>query len=235
MNHERIEMLERQVLRALFAEPPVESSSVAVDVFGDEPRQPVRYFVYADVLAELVKGARYRSERAVAVLLGQFALDEQGAFVEITGFEDFQYLWDDAQPGEVLERAVMEQLSLLSRQGDSPVPRQHVVGLFWSEPQSEGRLGEDAARAHLTYFNLPFQAALVCDGQGAQVGLYARGPRQKFFNAAFHLVRSRRPESVPAGAESAPGKSRESHLRQHSEEQRGEGALEPDMPDLIDA
>ncbi|RDV39038.1 hypothetical protein DV096_00250 [Bradymonadaceae bacterium TMQ3] len=187
----RFAQLERQVLKALFAEPPTSGDAVRVAVFGEDGEQPVRYYIYADVLAELTKAARYREQRAVAILLGHFALDGNGAFVEVTAFEGLVYLWEKGDGGDALKRGVTEQLAALVRREEPGSPRRHVVGMFWSEPGSDALLTEDAAREHLTYFNLPFQAVLVCDGEGGQVGLYARGPRQKFFNAAIHLVSAR--------------------------------------------
>ncbi|TXD37835.1 hypothetical protein FRC98_09145 [Lujinxingia vulgaris] len=188
LNPKRFAQLERQVLKALFAEPPTSGEVVDVEVFGEDGNQPVRYFIYADVLAELTKAARYRSQRAVAILLGHFALDGDGAFVEVSAFEDLTYVWEDDDAADALERGVKEQLAALTRREEPGSGRRHVVGMFWSEPGSDALLSEDAAREHLTYFNLPFQAILVCDGERGQVGLYARGPRQKFFNAAIHLV-----------------------------------------------
>ena len=187
----RIAQLERQVLKALFAEPPTSGEAVDVAVFGEDGNQPVRYYIYADVLAELTKAARYRSQRAVAILLGHFALDGNGAFVEVTAFEDLVYLWEEGDAGDALKRGVSDQLAALARREEPGSARRHVVGMFWSEPESDALLTEDAAREHLTYFNLPFQAILVCDGERGQVGLYARGPRQKFFNAAIYLVSAR--------------------------------------------
>lgn len=242
MSPKRFAQIERQVLRALFAEPPTTGDAVDVEVFGEDGEQPVRYYVYADVLAELTKAARYRTQSAVAILVGHFALDGDGAFVEISGFEDLQYIWEEGDAGELLKRGVMDRLAALTRRDEQEDQRRHVVGMFWSEPGSDALLSEDAARAHLTYFNLPFQLALVCDGERGQVGLYARGPRQKFFNAALHLVSARdeveeaaqseERESVPVAAGAADEPSAPEYDTNTVDERPVEGAPDKMMPEL---
>ncbi len=171
-----------------YSELPGSGPGLVVTDVGDEPEQPVRYFVYADVLEELVKAARYRSEHATAVLLGEYCVDRKGPFVEVTAFCDLQYLYG----GDSVELTQPTVRELLESDRQEGAAKDHIVGVFAARPGGGGHLDEETARLHLSLFNVPFQVAVVIDGVKDRLGLYARAPGERFFNAAFSLVDKRR-------------------------------------------
>lgn len=186
---EGLEELRREgekLLGSLFSTPPDEEDGLKVTSFGESSGQPVRYYIYADVLEELVKAARYREDAAAAVLVGQFSMDQKGPFIEVTAFEELRYLYGgEGNLFEMLRPAVENLFVELAEEEKGP---RHVVGVFASRPESQALLEEEVARLHLSLFNMPFQLALVIDGREERLGCYARLPGEKFFNAAFCLV-----------------------------------------------
>ena len=177
--------LERRIVQSLNSEGPSTDPDLAVTAFGDATSQPVRYYVYADVLEELVKAARYRQESATAILMGQFCIDETGPFIEVTAFRDLEYLYGgDAL--EMTEPLITDVYEELSAEADSD--GNHVVGIFAARPKKEATFDRELARLHLSLFNMPYQMALVVDGVADRLAVYARRPRGPFFNAAFSLV-----------------------------------------------
>lgn len=177
--------LEKKVLDALFSQDPTQNPQLDTSPFGSVDEQAVRYFIYADVLEELLKAARYRQEGATAILIGQFAMDQAGPFIEVTAFRELKYLYG----GDAVEltfpgvREIFEEM-----QTPESIANHHVVGVFVAQPGGEAHLDEAGARLHLSLFNLPYQVALVIDGKTDRIGLYARAPGKPFFNAAFYLV-----------------------------------------------
>lgn len=175
----------QRVLDALYREAPSANENLQIRPLGEQGDVPVRYFVYGDVLKELIKAARFRDDDATALLLGQFAIDEAGPFVEISAFEGLRYLYG----GDLLEltRPGVREFfrDAFEGEGDKEL---HIVGVFASRPGSEGLLDEEMARLHLSLFNLPFQAAFIVDAQHERLGLYARAIDQPFFNAPFFVV-----------------------------------------------
>lgn len=175
---------------------PHRSPELAVTAFGDVGSQPVRYFVYTDVFAELMKAARYRSEVATAVLMGQFGVDGDTPFVEISGFCDLEYTYG----GDALELTAPVVRALLDEEdGECAGPTgSDVVGVFVAIPESEAKIKREAARLHLSLFNRPYQPLLIADGVGGRVGLYGRPAREGFFNAPFALVERRKTDERDA-------------------------------------
>lgn len=178
--------VEEKILESLFSEEPRRDSTLQIRQFGQPEPGQIRYFVYADVLQELIKAAQYRSETAVAVLTGQFCMGSKGPFMEVTGFCDLEYLYGDdlvELAGSTVRDAV-KQRSRSARES----PSNGVVGVFVARPGGKAVLDEETARLHLSFFNLPYQAALVVDGIHQLVGLYGRGREAPFFNGAFFVV-----------------------------------------------
>lgn len=162
--------------------------------FGSGERQRVRFYIYVDVLEELFKAARYREEPGAAILIGQFSVDQDGPFVEVTAFEGLRYLFDKSD--DLVEEMAPQVRGLFEEIATQNQSR-HIVGLFSSRPGADALLDEATARLHLSLFNMPFQLALVIDGTKDRLGCYARVPGEPFFNASFCLVRA----SVPGKME----------------------------------
>lgn len=190
------ERFRQRVLQALYREAPEQNKQLKVRALGESEEIPIRYYVYADVLKELLKAARFREDSATALLLGQFAIDEGGPFVEISAFQDLRYLYG----GDLVEltRPGVREFFRSSLEGGG-YPGAHIVGVFASRPGSDAALDEEVARLHLSLFNLPFQAALIMDAQSERLGIYTRAIGQPFFNAPFFVV-----EQAESGPEEEP-------------------------------
>ena len=186
---DRQSAIEQKVVEALSSSDPRSNEGLVTTAFGDVDGQPINYFVYADVAAELVKAARYRAETATAILMGHFRMSQEGPFIEIVAFRGLEYMYgaDPVAPTRVNLEEVADDFG---EEGDDVGREPHVVGGFVGRPESEGRLDEETARLHLSLFNLPYQLAWVVDGVSGRFGLYARRPGRPFFNAAFYLVES---------------------------------------------
>ena len=188
--------INQQAPTSLSARDPGQNPDLDVTAFGEASEQQVRYYLYADVVEELIKAARYREESATAVLIGQFCLDEDGPFVEVTAFRDLQYLYG----GDAVEltHPVLEKFFEEIADDDEQAEARHVVGAFVASPGQDGHLSAEAARLHLSLFNLPYQVVFVVDGVDEKLGLYARTQRGPFFNARFHLVETRQAKRAAA-------------------------------------
>jgi hypothetical protein len=162
---------------------------------GDSSRADVRFFVYEDVLDELTFAAEYREDVSLAVLLGSFALDRRGPYVEVSGFEEFLYVGRETSL-YAKTRSAMKRVHEHLGQG-SGVPEAHVVGLFASIPGSDALLTSEIARTHLSLFNIPYQMALSFDPTSRRLGAYVRPPRDRFQNIPFWTVGAAASETPP--------------------------------------
>ncbi|MEM6732979.1 MAG: hypothetical protein AAF658_15590 [Myxococcota bacterium] len=174
----------------VFHESPQERDGVMVTPLGRRDER-MRYFVYRDVLEELVFASEYEPEQVcAALLLGPFGIERQGPFLEITGFESLRYWAPEAATArevfEHLHGAMLETFpkatSLIAATGLS------AVGMFAHVPWGEGGLEGRLAKVHLSLFNVPYQCALVLDTKQDAMGLYGRAPGRGFFNTGFSLV-----------------------------------------------
>lgn len=136
--------------------------------------------MFGDVLAELAYAADFwQPKPAVAFLIGRFTVEGQQGLVEIAGFEGLKSGRDQYRTlREGVDRWIVEGNAV-----EFP-----IVGAFVSKPGSEGILSTEMARAHLSLFNIPFQAMLVMDPVSRCVALYARPPGLKFHNVALTIV-----------------------------------------------
>jgi hypothetical protein len=152
----------------------------------EERRVPIDYLVYLDTLEELCFAAGYREEPSLAVLDGEFGLDEEGPFLELTGFSSLQYTGDVRGLYPSLKSSI--QAELAHRDGDGEPTPYPVAGFFVGVRGSEGRLDASIARIHLSLMNIPYQVAAVFDPQTDQFGLYARDRAGKFQNVAMAVI-----------------------------------------------
>ncbi len=185
------EELQQEVLDALYSRSPATVEGLVVRPFGDMSHQTIRYYLYIDVVEELVKAARYRDEAATAVLLGQFCIDARGPFIEVVAFRGMEYLYGADRIDRT--RPALEQATERAQQADNGEAH-HVVGVFSAQPGTKALLDKETARLHLSLFNLPYQVALVIDGRENRLGLYARRRGGGFFNAAFYVVEPKEKE-----------------------------------------
>ena len=168
--------------------PPAENPALALREFGDDSRQPLRFYLYQDVLEELTFAARYDERIYGAILLGGFGVEDGTGFIEVTGFtgacwvEGVQDLYEELRPAC--------DAWIQSRPDDA------IVGLFVAVAGSHGRVDEEMARIHFSLFNIPFQPLLVLDPESGELALSARAPGTKLFNAAFRAVAVRATESL---------------------------------------
>lgn len=159
---------------------PRQDPRLRVVPFGERGSNGCDYYIYADVLAELAKAARFRDQAAVALLTGSLQMGGDGIFVEITGFGELQYLY-----GEDL----LEVTAAALVQGEDP--QGEVVGAFVSPHGTDGLLTEELVRLHLSLFNLPHQVLLVVDPTSEIFGLYGRESSGRMENFGFSLIRTR--------------------------------------------
>ena len=170
-----------------FRPAPTTNASVDVCLVGS-PHEPVmRFFVWEDVLDELWFAAEYEPDRrCMCVLTGLYGLADDGPFIEVTGFEGLEY------PEAMLDAIAPTMAQIEELVGDRPTlidaHRPSAVGFFVHEPGSDALLDDHAIVLHLTLFNVPYQIALVADARAGKIAMYARQPRQKFFNACFHKI-----------------------------------------------
>lgn len=166
---------------AISREAPRNSKRIWVHNLGDDSDQPVRYFVYADMLEALVNSARQLGS-SCAVLHGNFGVDPDGGFVEISGFEN---LGPCETPTVKHAREQTDEWIFDSNQG------RPLLGLFYCLPDSEALLTEELGRIFLSLLNVPFQVIAVFDPNSQKFGLYTRLPRGKFRNMAIRWVKER--------------------------------------------
>ncbi len=179
--------LRHDFLKSLVHDSPSAKEGLTVRSYGDAEAETVRFFLYQDVLEELAFASHYRNECCFAVLRGHFAMDDLGAFIEVSGFDGLEYVSDIGAVFSEIRETVEQSMREISR-GEVEGGR-HVVGLFVGNPGSGAKLDEDIARTHLSLFNMPFQIAAVIDPTSQEIGVYTRAPRSKFHSAAFYVVK----------------------------------------------
>jgi|SRR5690554_413167 len=185
---ELVKLAGERLANSIFRDAPTEVDGLQTRAFGEPSSRDVRVFLYEDVLDELLFAATYRDEPSAALLLGAFAVDKTGPFMEVTGFSGFQQI-DDL--GRLYEEIKPEVDAVIGDFGASRQPSEHVVGLFVSAPGSHGKLLPEVARVHLSLFNVPYQVAAIVDPQNDCFGLHARPPSSAFYNLPFWTVRHR--------------------------------------------
>ncbi|MEM1347609.1 MAG: hypothetical protein AAGI01_03570 [Myxococcota bacterium] len=176
----------------IFHDAPASSRRVVVRQHGQGHGANVRFFLFRDVLEELVFAARYDERPCVGLLTGSFGIEDRGPFVEVTGFEGLEFADEEATGRRsrtiyahlkgVLSKAFAKAPTMMTPQGLSP------VGMFVHDPGGGAQLTEDMVQVHLSLFNIPFQVLLVADAPADLIGCYARVARGRFFSAAFHTV-----------------------------------------------
>jgi hypothetical protein len=187
MNREELIRLAGEKLAdSIFRPAPNDVADLEARPMGEITGDEVRFFLYRDVIDELAFAADYRAECSFAILLGAFAVDEQGPFLEVTGFSHLQYTPSIDDLYHALKPELDELAAELSDRPSSNI--QHIVGVFVGAAGSEGRLPAEVARTHLSLFNVPYQLAAVVDPEAGQLGLYARTPGGKFYNSPFWAV-----------------------------------------------
>ena len=187
MDREELTRLAGEKLaNSIFRSAPPAVEGLEAQPFGEVTGREVRFFVYRDVIDELAFAAGYRDEPSFAILLGAFAVDDKGPFLEVTGFSHFQHVGGLGSLYKVVRPELDKMIEELSGRGEDN--REHVVGLFVGARGSDGRLPPEVARAHLSLFNVPYQLAAVVDPDSGQLGLHARPPASRFFNSPFWIV-----------------------------------------------
>ena len=85
---------------------PAGNPAFVIRSFGDDSQQPVRFYLYEDVLDELVfaSGCAGDDEMCAAILTGGFGAEDERGFIEVTGFTSLTTLSDPAR----LYRAMRE-------------------------------------------------------------------------------------------------------------------------------
>lgn len=173
----------------IFRAPPTSSDTIDVVMLG-EPLDGVkfRFFCYRDVLEELRFSAQYHQTQSVCLLSGQFGIDEDGPFLEVTGFEDFRSFehWDEVV--ESLRENIEHLLQLHGHGAFMAVERMSPVGFFVHQPDGGAQLEPSMIHAHLSLFNMPYQMIMAMDVPGDAFAVYAREPQGRFFNPSLYLV-----------------------------------------------
>ena len=162
---------------------PDRLDSIVIEHWGDVHSQPVRFYIYGDVLDELRYAADFYDGGACAFLIGVYGTDERGGFVEVRGFDGLFEVGEE----DDLYRSMRHGTDRWIAGGEAT--RFPIVGGFFSVPGSRGELDEEIARVHLSLFNIPFQLAVVVDPDSRRIGAYARPPGLKFKNIAFSVAR----------------------------------------------
>lgn len=183
---ELVKLAGERLANSIFRDAPTEVAGLQTRAFGQPNGGDVRVFLYEDVLDELLFGATYHDEPAAALLMGAFAVDETGPFMEVTGFSGFQQI-DDL--GQLYAQIKPEIDEVIGDFGAGRQPSEHVVGLFVSAPGSRAKLLPEVARVHLSLFNVPYQVAAIADPENDSFGLHARPPSSAFYNLPFWTVR----------------------------------------------
>lgn len=198
---ELVKLAGEKLAGSIFREAPTDDAALQTRAFGEVSGDEVRIFVFEDVLDELVFAASYRDEPSFALLLGAFAVDETGPFMEVTGFSSFQQIADLDTLYQEVKPEVDELIGELSAGRQVP---EHVVGLFVGAPGSQGELSPEVARVHLSLFNVPYQVAAVVDPQSGRFGLHARPPSSSFYNSPFWTVRQLEPSELDSSDSDRP-------------------------------
>lgn len=155
-----------------------------------EPLDEVKFkfFCYKDVLEELRFAAQYHQTKSICLLSGQFGIDKESPFLEVTGFEAFRTFdhWDDVV--ESLRENIEHLLKLQGHGAFMAVERMSPVGFFVHLPGQGAQLEPPMIHAHLSLFNMPYQMIMAMDAPGDVFAIYARESRGRFFNPNLHLV-----------------------------------------------
>ncbi|QDG54333.1 hypothetical protein FIV42_27380 [Persicimonas caeni] len=195
---ELVRLAGEKLASSIFRDAPTDVASLEARPIGEFTGNEVRLFIYRDVLDELAFAASYRHEPSFAVLIGAFAVDDVGPFLEVTGFSRFQHiatldtLYNSLKPelDDIVDEVSMQR-----------TPEDHIVGVFVGARGSGGKLSAEVARAHLSLFNVPYQVAVVSDPDASQLGVYARPPASRFYNSPFWVVEVKGEEGERAGEE----------------------------------
>lgn len=188
MNAQKLEQLtRRRGASAIFRKAPSAADGVRVRAHGDVDDAEVRFYLYQDVLSELLFAAEYRDDVSIAILLGNFAIDPNGGpYVEVSGFEEFSYIGASSHLYSNIRPSLERVRAHIGR--ESGIPERHIVGIFASLPDCAGELTPELARTHLSLFNIPFQVALAFDPDQRQLGAFVRPPGSRFENTPFWTV-----------------------------------------------
>ncbi len=169
--------------------------------FGDDSEQPIRFYLFTDVLEELAFSAGYdETSVCAAVLLGGFGMEDEGGFVEVSGFDGLEWVGDPEELYPVIRETCDERL----RSSDDDA----VVGLFVASAGCQGRIDPEVARVHFSLMNIPFQPLIVFDPAAKLLGVYARPPGEPFFEAAYRAVAAK-PTLNASSASGTPSTSEE--------------------------
>jgi hypothetical protein len=160
---------------------PARNPAVRIRSFGDDAQQPLRFYLFQDVLDELTYSARYDDRTFLAVLVGGFGVEQRGAFIELTGFTGASW-FDDF---ETAYPAVKEACDDWIRNHEEDAA---LAGFFVSVPGCRGRVGTEMLRVHLSLFNVPFQPLVVFDPRSGKLTVNARASGAPLGNAAFCVV-----------------------------------------------
>lgn len=161
---------------------PAGNPAFIIRSFGDDREQPVRFYLYEDVLDELVFACRCAADDEIcaAVLTGGFGAEDSRGFIEITGFANLKTL---AEPSE-LYRAMREGCDVyITGQPTAP-----IVGMFVGQKGGHARFDAEVARVHTSLFNVPFQPIVACDANDNTLSVSTRVERWRFANVAFRGV-----------------------------------------------
>lgn len=183
---ELVKLAGEKLADSIFRDAPTEVDALQTRAFGEMIGDDVRVFLYEDVLDELLFAATYHDAPSFALLLGAFAVDKAGPFMEVTGFSSFQQLGDLDDLYQEIKPEIDE---VIGEFGSGRQPLEHVVGLFVGAPGSHGKLPAEVARVHLSLFNIPYQVVAVVDPENNSFGLHARPPSSSFYNLPFWTVR----------------------------------------------
>lgn len=124
-------------------------------------------------------------------------MDDDGGFVEVTGFSEFSELDPTKDPYPEVRRAcdsVILTEAGITRPGDDILQDEPLVdagalvGLFVVDRGHDADLDAEMAHLHYSLFNIPFQIILVFDPESRNMAMYARPPRGRFANVAFRWV-----------------------------------------------
>lgn len=177
----------RSAARAIFRPSPDADDALRTRPFGAVADMPVRFYLYRDVIDELAYAAGFERKPSFAILTGSFAVDDDGPFLEVAGFDAFDHVASLDALYHAVRPALETTAAELARLPNTAESR-HIVGLFCGVPDSAGRLDPEVARVHLSLFNTPYQLAVTVDPWSRKLGAYARPPRGPFFDAAFSVV-----------------------------------------------
>lgn len=179
---------------------PPSRDDVRIFRFGAEAGSHVDYYIYRDVLDELVFAAGYEDEPSFAIVTGGFGVDGVRGFVEMTGFEHFFHADADLEAGAEdrigpgvgvdfgLGADVDTKIGEACLETQQQAGDDYPVGLFAAVRGCKGIIPDAIARLHFTYFNVPFQPLLLLDPDTRDLVVYGRAPRRPFLDAPLFVV-----------------------------------------------